>query len=64
VGFKLLGRNEENVENEIKIVKAINKDVNMNFGIEKCARICFKKVESIAKYILASRLRRTLKNWT
>ena len=32
-------------------MKAISKDTNMNFGIEKCARICFKKVGSKAKYI-------------
>ena len=29
--WKLLGRNEVDLENGIKIVKAINKDINMNF---------------------------------
>ena len=38
--LKLLGKSEDDFENEIKIVKAISKDVNMNFGLEKCARIC------------------------
>jgi hypothetical protein len=42
-GLKMLGRNEDSLENEIKIVKAISKD-NMKFGIENCARICLKKV--------------------
>jgi hypothetical protein len=28
------------LENKIKIVKAISKDINMNFGLENCARIC------------------------
>ena len=42
--FKLLGRNKDDLENEIKIVKAISKDINMNFGLEKCARKCLKKV--------------------
>ena len=37
--LKLLGRNE----NEIKIVQTISKDINKNFGLEKCARICLKR---------------------
>jgi hypothetical protein len=41
--LKLLSRSEEDLENKIKIVKAINKDINMNFGLAKCAKICLKK---------------------
>jgi hypothetical protein len=41
--LKLLSRSEDDLENEIKIVKAISKDINMNFVLEKCARICLKK---------------------
>jgi hypothetical protein len=41
--LKLLGRNENDLKNEIKIVQTISKDVNMNFGLEKCARICLKR---------------------
>jgi hypothetical protein len=41
--LKLLSRSEDNLENELQIVKAISKDITMNFGLEKCARICFKK---------------------
>ena len=33
-GLKLLGRSEDDLENEIKIVKANRKDANMNFGLE------------------------------
>jgi hypothetical protein len=40
--LKLLSISEEDLENEIKIMKAINKNVNMNFGLEKCAKICLK----------------------
>ena len=40
--LKLLGRNENDLKNEMKIVQTINKDINMNFGLEKCARICLK----------------------
>jgi len=26
-----------------KMVQTISKDINMNFGLEKCARICLKR---------------------
>ena len=41
--LKLLGRNENDLKNEVKIVQTISKDINMNFGLEKCARICLKR---------------------
>ena len=41
--LKLLGRSENDLKNEIKIVQTISKDTNMNFGLEKCARIYFKR---------------------
>jgi hypothetical protein len=41
--LKLLSRSEEELENEINILKAVSKDINMNFGFEKCAKICLKK---------------------
>jgi hypothetical protein len=41
-GWKLLGRSEENLENEIKIIKAIRKDISTNFGLEVCKNL-FKK---------------------
>jgi hypothetical protein len=42
-GLKLLGRNKNDLRNEIKIVQTINKDINMNFGLEKCASISLKR---------------------
>ena len=42
-GLILLGRNENDLENEMKIVQTISKDINMKFGLEKCARICLKR---------------------
>jgi len=39
--LKLLSTSEEDLENEIKMT-AISKDVNMNFGLEKCAKICLQ----------------------
>ena len=41
--LKLLGRNENDLKNEINFVQTINKDINMNFDLEKCARICLKR---------------------
>ena len=41
--LKLLGRNENDLKNEIKIVQTISRDININFGLEKCARICLKR---------------------
>jgi hypothetical protein len=40
--LKLLSRNENDLKNEIKIVQTISKDINMNFGLEKYARICLE----------------------
>jgi hypothetical protein len=61
--FKLLGRNKDYLENKIKIMKAIGKVINMNFGLEKCARICLTaKVWSKAKNVQEANLR-TLTLW-
>ena len=34
--LKLLGSNEDDLENEIKTVKAVSKDITMIFGLENC----------------------------
>jgi hypothetical protein len=31
------------MKNEIQIVQTISKETNMNFGLEKCARVCLKR---------------------
>ena len=41
--LKLLGRIENELKNEMKIVQTISKDMNMNSDLEKCARICLKR---------------------
>jgi hypothetical protein len=40
--LKLMGRNEEELTNEIQIVRTLSNDIKMKFGWEKCARICLK----------------------
>ena len=47
--MKLLSRNENDLKNEMKIVQTITKDRNMNFGLEKCARICLKRGSAQSK---------------
>jgi len=37
--LKLPVRDEDELDNEIKIVKAIGKDINMNFVLKNCANI-------------------------
>jgi hypothetical protein len=39
--LNLLYRSEDDLENEIKIAETNSKGVNVNFGLEKCAIICF-----------------------
>jgi hypothetical protein len=41
--LKLLGRSEGVLGNEIKIVKAINRNIKMNFKLANFAKICLKK---------------------
>jgi hypothetical protein len=57
---KLLGRSEDDLENELKIVKAISKDTDMNCGLETCAKICLKK-GTVHSKTYEAHLRRTLK---
>jgi hypothetical protein len=49
--LKLLCRSVEELESEINIVKAISKDIKMNFGFEKCAKICSKEGGSRGKHM-------------
>jgi hypothetical protein len=39
----LLGRNKGDLEKEMKIVRAINRNIKTNFRLAKCANICLKK---------------------
>ena len=46
--------NNNNNNNDIKILKAISTDINMNFGLEKCARICLNKGRVQSKMYIGS----------
>jgi len=62
--LKLLGRNEKKLKNEMKIVQTVSKDMNMNFGLEKCARICLKRGSVQSKMRVGSLFENDIKNWT
>ena len=62
--LKLLGRNENDLENEIKIVQTISKDINMSFGLKKCARIRLKRGSVQSKMRVGSLFENDIKNWT
>jgi len=49
--LKLLGRKENDLENEMKIVQTNSKDTNMKFGLENCVRICLKRGNAKAKFM-------------
>jgi len=59
--LKLLGRNENDLENEMKIVKTISKDINMKFGLGKCARICLKRGSVRSKMHIGSTFENNIK---
>ena len=59
--LKLLGRNENDFENEIKIVPTISKDKNMKFGLEICARICLKRGSVQSKMHVGSKFKNDIK---
>ena len=59
--LKLLGTNENDLKNEMKIVQTISKDINMNFGLEKCARICLKRGSVQSKMHVASTFESVIK---
>ena len=45
----------------IKITKAISKGINMNFGLEKCAKICLKKGRVQSKIYKGSTFEKDIK---
>jgi hypothetical protein len=59
--LKLLGRNENDLKNEIKIVQTVSKDINMNFFLEKCAIICLKRGSVQSKMHIGSTFENDIK---
>jgi len=59
--LKLQGRNENNMNSEMKIVQTISKHLNINFGLEKCARICLKRGSVKNKMLIGSTFENDIK---
>jgi hypothetical protein len=59
--LKLLRRNERDLQNKIKIVQAIRKDINMSSGLQKCARICLKRGRIQSKMHIESKFENDIK---
>ena len=59
--LKLLVRNENDLKNEMKIVQTISKGINMNFGLEECARICLKRGSAQSKMHIGSTFENDIK---
>jgi hypothetical protein len=41
--WKLIAISEEELRKQIQTVKTFSDDIHMDFGLEKCAKITFKK---------------------
>ena len=41
--LKLIAKSEEEIQKEIQTVKILSDDVHMEFGLEKCSKITFKR---------------------
>ena len=41
--LKLIAKSEEELRKQIQTVKIYSDDIHMDFGLEKCAKITFKK---------------------
>jgi len=59
--LKLLGRNENDLKNEMKIVQTISKDINMKFGLEKYERMCLKRGSLQSKMHVGSTFEKDIK---
>jgi len=41
--LKLIAKSEEELQNQIQIVKTFSDDIHLEFGLEKCAKIAFTR---------------------
>lgn len=60
--LKLIGRIEEELSNEIRIVKTTGNDIKVEFGFKKCARVSLKSAKVHRKQHIETEWRKKLKN--
>jgi hypothetical protein len=58
--LKLIVKSEEELQRQIQTVKTFNDDIHMEFGLEKCAKITFKRGKLISSQNLAINNKREL----
>jgi hypothetical protein len=61
--LKLIGRSEEELRKEIKIVNTFSNDIKINFGLEKYARISLKNGTVYRKERIGNTTENELKIW-
>jgi hypothetical protein len=59
--LKLIARNEEELTNEIQIVRTLSNDIQMKFGCENCARICSKHGKVYRKQHMGNTMKNEIK---
>jgi hypothetical protein len=59
--LKLIWRSEEELTNEIQIVRTLSNDIKMKFGWEKCARICLKHGKAYRKQHMGTTMENEIK---
>jgi len=45
--LKLIAKSEEELHKQIQTVKTFSDDIHMEFGLEKCAKIAFKRAKLV-----------------
>jgi hypothetical protein len=43
--LKLIAKSEEELQKQIQTVKSFSDDIHMEFGLEKCSKVTFKRVK-------------------
>ena len=51
-GLKLIAKSEEELQKQIQTVKILSDDIHMAFGLEKCAKVTFKRGKLIQAHNL------------
>jgi hypothetical protein len=59
--LKLLGKSEEELQKQIETVTNFSDDIQMEFGLDKCAKIVFKKGKLVHSQNLLVDINREIK---
>ena len=62
--LKLIAKSEEEIRKKIQTVKNFSDDIHMDFGLEKCAKITFKKGKLIHSQNLVIDINREIQSWS